>query len=104
MLNKVFAYLYTLGNDICKGKNSTTNIYLFIMNNSNIRKWCEVCSQLTTKSPQRHSTIFNVNFVIISYLFTHFSTFSTVGFEQVNVFWVPLYQFINVEIPYCWNY
>ena len=30
-----------------------------------------------------------------------FSSVSTVGFEQVNVCWVPPYQFINVKITYC---
>ena len=86
MLNKASAYLYTLGNDIYAGKNSSTNIYLFIVNNSNTGKRCEICS------------VFIVNFEHISYLFTPFSSVSTVGFEQVNVCWVPPYQFINVEI------
>ena len=35
MLNKASTYLYTLGNDIYTGKNSSINIYLFIVNNSN---------------------------------------------------------------------
>ena len=32
------SYLYTLGNDICGGKNSSTNIYLLRVNNSNTKK------------------------------------------------------------------
>ena len=103
MLNKAPAYLYTLGNDIYTGKNSSTNIYLFIVNSSNARK-NEICSKLTIKAPQRRSTAFIVNFEHISYLFTPFSSVSTVGFEQVNVCWVPPYQLINVEITYCCNY
>ena len=86
------------------GKNSSTNICLFIMNNSNTRKRCEICSILRIKSLQRRSAVFIVNFEHISYLFTPFCSVSTVGFEQVNVCWVPRYQFINVEITYCCNY
>ena len=81
MLNKTSAYLYILGNDINTGKNSSKDIYLFIVNNSNTRKRCEIFSKLTIKSPQRHSTVFIVNFEHISYLFTSFSSVFTVGFE-----------------------
>ena len=84
-------------------KNSSTNIFLFIVNNRNTRKRCEICSKLTIKTPQRRSTVFIVNFEHISYLHL-FSSVSTVGFEQVNVCWVPPYQFINVDITYCCNY
>ena len=100
VLNKVSPYIYTLGNDIYTGKNSSTNIYLFRMNNNNTRKRREICSKLTIMSLQRHSTVFIINFEYISYLFTPFSSVSTVGFEKVNVCWVPLYQFINAEITY----
>ena len=82
MLNKASAYLYTLGNDIYTGKNSSTNIYLFTVNNSNTRKRCEICSKLTIKSPQRRSTVFIVNFEQISYLFTPFSSVSTVALNK----------------------
>ena len=81
MLNKASAYLYILGNDIYTGRNSSKNIYLFIVNNSNTRKGCEICSKLTIKSPERRSTVFIVNFEHISYLFTPFSSVSSVGFE-----------------------
>ena len=33
-----------------------------------------------------------------------FSSVSAVEFEQVNVCWVPPYQFMNTEIAYCYNY
>ena len=89
MLNKISAYLYILGNDIYTGTNSLTNIYLFIINNSNARKRCEIYSKLTIKLPQRCSTAFIVTFEHVSYLFTLFSSVSIVGFEQVNVCWVP---------------
>ena len=104
MLNKASAYLYTLGNDIYTGKNSMTNVYVFIVNNSNTRKRCELCSKLTLKLPQWLPTIFIVNFEHISYLFTSFSCVSNVGLEQVNVCWVQSYQFIKVEFTYCCNY
>ena len=104
MLNKASAYLYILGNDIYTGENSWASIYLFIVNNSNTKKRSEICSKLTIKSPQRRFTVFIVNFEHISYLFTPFSSVSTVCFEQVNVCWVPSYQFIDVEITYCCNY
>ena len=51
MLNKASAYLYTLGNNIYTRKNSPTNIYLFIVNNSNISKRCEIRSKLRIKTP-----------------------------------------------------
>ena len=85
MLNKASVYLYISGNDIYTGKNFSTNIYLFIVNNSNTRKRCEICSKLTIKSPQRRSTVCIVNFEHISYLFTPFFRVFTAGFEQVNV-------------------
>ena len=104
ILNEVSFYLYTLGNDIYTGKNSSTNIYLFRVNNSNTRKRREICSKLAIMSLQRRSTVFIVNFEYISYLFTPFYSVSTVGFEQLNVCWVPFYQFINVGITYCCKY
>ena len=104
LLNKASSYLYALCNDIYTGKKSATNIYLFRVNNSNTRKMREICSKFGIMSLQRHSTVFIVNFEYISNLFIPFSSVSTVGFEQANVFWVPLYQFINVEITYCCKY
>ena len=101
MLNEAFAHLYILGKNIYTRKNSPTNIYLFIVDNSSTRKRCGICSKITIKSPIRRSTVFIVNFEHISYLFTPFSSVSTVDFEQVNVCWVRLYQFIIVEITYC---
>ena len=104
ILNEASSYLYTLGNDIYTGKNSSTNIYLFRVNNSNTRKRREICSKLAIMSLQRRSTVFIVNFEYISYLFTPFSSVSTVGFEQLNVSLVPLYLFINVAVTYCGKY
>ena len=88
ILNEASSYLYTLGNDIYTGKNSSTNIYLFRVNNSNTRKRREICSKLAIMSLQRRSTVFIVNFEYISYLFTPFSSVFTVGFDQLNVCWV----------------
>ena len=104
MLSKVSSYLYSLGNDIYTGKNFSTNIYLFRVNNSNTRKRREICSKLAIMSLQRRFTVFTVNFEYSSCLFTPFSSVSTVGFEQLHVCWVPRYQFINVGITYCRKY
>ena len=41
-------------------------------------------------SLQGRSTVFIINFEYILYLFTPFSSVSTVVFEQVNVCWAPL--------------
>ena len=102
ILNEASSYIYTLGNDIyTAGKNSSTNIYLFRVNNSKTRKRLETCSKLAIMS---RSTVFIVNFEYISYLFTAFSSVSTVGFEKFNVSWVPLYQLINVGNAYCCKY
>ena len=96
MLNETSCYLYTLGNDIYTGH--------FILNSSYSRKRGEVYSKLTIISLQRRSAVFIVNCEYISYLFTPVSSVSTVGFEQLNVCWVPLYQFINFEITCCCKY
>ena len=50
--------------------NNPANICLFKVNNKNIRKRCEICSNLTTKTRYWHcSGIFIVNFEHISHLF-----------------------------------
>ena len=67
------------------------------------RKRRESCSKLAIMSLQRRSTVFIVNFECILQLFTP-SIVSTVGFEKLNVCWVPLYQFINVGSTYCCKY
>ena len=52
------------------------NIYLFKINNRNIRKKCEICLKLTIKTPERlhwrRSCVFIVNFEHISHLFLVF--------------------------------
>ena len=52
------------------------NIYLFIVNNRNTRKGCEICSKFTIKTLERrqlrHSSVFMVNFEYISHLFLVF--------------------------------
>ena len=55
---------------------NSLNIYLFQVNNSNIRKRCEICSMLIIKTPERRqwrrSGVFIVNFKHISHLFLVF--------------------------------
>ena len=72
MLNKPSAQLYTLDNNIYTRKSFPTNTDLFMVNNSNTRKRCEICSKLTMKTPERRSTVFIVNFEHISHLFLVF--------------------------------
>ena len=104
ILNEASSYLYALGNDIYIGKNCSANIHQFRINNINSRKRLEICSKLAIMSLQRRSTVFIVGFDYISYLFTTFSSVFTVGFEQLNVCWVPLYQFINIGMICCCKY
>ena len=58
---------------ISPSKNVAAKIYLFIVNNKNTRKTCEICSKVTIKTPKRRqwhrSGIFIVNFEHISPLF-----------------------------------
>ena len=61
MLNKASVHFYTLENNIYTSKNSPTNIHLLIVNNSNTKKRCEICSKLTIKTPERCSTVFIVS-------------------------------------------
>ena len=59
--------------------------YMFKVNNRNTRTRCEICSKLTTKTPERrqwrHSGVFIVNF---EHIFTLSSSVSIVNFEPVN--------------------
>ena len=44
-------------------------IYMFKVNDRDIRKWCEICLKLTIKTPERRrSGVFIVNFEHISHL------------------------------------
>ena len=72
MLNKASPHLYTLGDNIYTRKNSPTNIYLFKVKNSNIRKRLEICLKLRIKTLERRSTVFNVNFDHILHIFLVF--------------------------------
>ena len=49
---------------------------MFKVNNRNTRTWCETCSELTIKIPERSLTYF-----------TPYSSVSIVNFEQVNAGW-----------------
>ena len=71
------------------------NIYLFKVNNSNIRKRCGICSKKNNKD-RRRSCVFIVNFEQISHLL---SSVSIVDFEQKNDLWVCV--FIKILLKYC---
>ena len=82
------------------------NIYLFKVNNRNIKIKSEICSKLTKKTPEqchcRRSAIFIVKFKYFS--------FCTVDFELVHVCWPYspvlnvlkklLLSFLNFTFPY----
>ena len=86
-------------------KNSSANIYLFRVTNSNTRKRREICSKLTIMWLRRRSAVFIFNFEYISIIFTLsnskckislisclfmyvrkiYLSVSTVTFEQLNI-------------------
>ena len=55
-----------------KKSNIPAGYYMFKVSNRNIKSWCEICSKLTIKTPERrhwsHSGVFIVNFEHISHL------------------------------------
>ena len=76
-LNMIYLNMVYLKWCISKKKNETflwsipVNIYLFKVNNRNIRKKCEIFSKLTTKTPERRHwrrcSVFIANFENISH-------------------------------------
>ena len=100
MLNTVFAHLETLSNNIYTRKSSPTNIYPFKVNNRNIEEKCKNYSKLTVKTQKRLSALLIVNFGHNLLLFLVSCCYS----EQLNVCWIPPYQFVNSEITYCCTY
>ena len=64
-----------------------SNIYLFKVNIRNMRRRCEICSELTIKTPERrHWRRFGVIIVNWAY-FSAFPSISIVASRQVNVCW-----------------
>ena len=57
----------------------------------------------TLNSKDTRTTFYCIYCKLWAY-FIPFSSVFAVDFEQVNVCWVPPYQFINAEITYCCNY
>ena len=53
-------------------KASPANTYFFKVNNRNTRIWCEICSKLTIKTPERR---LNVIVVFLSLILNIFYTF-----------------------------
>ena len=61
-------------------------VSLLKLNNRKTRKRCEICTKLTIKTPKRRHWRRSSDFVVnIWTYFTHFSSFSIVNFEQVNI-------------------
>ena len=65
--------------------NDPESISMFKFNNSTIRKRCEKCSKLTTKTPNAIDVVL-VPLLLTLNIFTHFSAVSIAEFEQVNVY------------------
>ena len=66
------------------------NIYLLKANNKSIRKWCDICSKLTIKTPEV------LVFLLSTLKFFH-SFFCFYCFEQVNVSWGPMFHDHNLH-------
>ena len=82
------------------------NIYLFKVNNRNIRKKCEIFSKLTVKTLERchwrRSDVFTVNFENISHLFLVF-LFLTLNKYILAWLWLRNTQYFLQLILYKWN-
>ena len=65
--------------------NFPANIYSFKVNNRNTRKRCEICSKLTTKTPERRQWRCSGVFLLTLNIFLTFF-----HFEQVNVSWFTI--------------
>ena len=66
-------------------------IYLYKFNNRNTRKWYEICSELTIKTPKRSQDVNDIVLVsiLLALIFHTFSGISFVDFEQANVEMFP---------------
>ena len=67
----------------CLVESCPVNIYLFQVNNGNIRKRCEICSKLAIYTLEQCQPCPLESSEIIT-----FFSVSTVDFEQVNICWV----------------
>ena len=64
---------------------------MFKVNNRNTRTWCEICSKLTMKTPERRQA----SLLLTLNIFHTFSSVFIVNFEQVNA---GQYKGAKVEI------
>ena len=76
------------------------DVYLFKVNNRNIRKICETCSKLTIKTPERRhwrrSGVFIVNFEHILQLFLVFLLLTLNLIQELN--WYLLSLFLTLDM------
>ena len=75
-------------------------MFLFKVNHRNTKKKCEIFSKLIIMTPELLSTIS----CYLGRTSQFFSSVSASDFEQVNVYWVPPYQFSNAQITYYRNH
>ena len=64
-----------------------TNIYLFKFNNKITRKRCEICSELTIKTPKRRQWRRSGVFIVNLNIFHAFFSVSIINVEQENINW-----------------
>ena len=81
------------------------NNYLFKVNNREARKKCEICSEVTIKTPEWrhwcHSGVFIVNFEHISYLFLVFLLLT--WNKQILAGFLPSIIFSISSVTIIWN-
>ena len=79
-------------------------VIIFTKERSPRQKFTYSKSTRETLNSKDTRTIFCCIYCKVWVHFMPFFIVSAVDFEQVNVCWIPPYQFINAEITYCLNY
>ena len=89
-------------------KKASAHLRLWVIIFTQERSPRQTCTYLKSTIETLNSKDNGTTFYCIYYklwaCFKPFSSVSAVDFEQVNICWVPPYQFINAEITYCCNY
>ena len=62
---------------------------LLLVTNGNTREWCDICSKLTIKTPERRhvNDVVLMSLLLTLNIFHIFPNISIDVFEQVNVYW-----------------
>lgn len=75
-----------------------TNNYLIEVENWNNRTLHEICSEVTTKTSERH-----LSSILLTWDFKHCSVVSTVNSVQANASWIYNKEFQKKKSPFCKN-